>query len=114
MNIGPARRWLTDFVVAFVLFWAAAVFIGAPDGRAFAARLVPKLQQMPAAAGGDLVFPYTGVVPAHFSGGMPQLTSLLILSVTFSMLVAFNLAFWRHLRRAYAAPRYRRDRGPAG
>ncbi len=34
------------------------------------------------------------------------------LAIGLSMLAAFNLAFWRHLRRAYASPRrpWRRDR----
>lgn len=105
MNIG--RRWLTDFLVAFVLFWAAAVFIGAPDGRAFAAHLLPKLQQISALPARGSPLPYPG-------GGVPQSASLLILSVTFSSLVAFNLAFWRHLRRAYASPRRRRGGGAAG
>jgi hypothetical protein len=31
--------------------------------------------------------------------------TLLLLSVALAALVAFNLAFWRHLRRAYASPR---------
>jgi hypothetical protein len=107
MNIGPARRWLTDFLVAFVLFWAAVAFIGAPDGRAFAAHLLPKLQQMNALPRRDLALP-------HPRGGVPQQTSLLILGVTFSSLVAFNLAFWRHLRRAYAIPRRRHGGVAAG
>jgi len=37
----------------------------------------------------------------HASQGQSQL----LLSVAFAAIVAFNLAFWRHLRRAYASPR---------
>ncbi len=33
------------------------------------------------------------------------LTALALLAVVFSSLVAFNLAFYRHLRRVYASPR---------
>ena len=42
-------------------------------------------------------------------GGHPNLPnerqSLGLLSLAFALLVALNLAIWRHLRRAYASPR---------
>jgi hypothetical protein len=34
-----------------------------------------------------------------------RVTELAVLGLTFSLLVAFNLAFWRHLRRVSASPR---------
>jgi len=34
-----------------------------------------------------------------------RMTEFAVLGLTFSLLVAFNLAFWRHLRRVSASPR---------
>jgi hypothetical protein len=36
---------------------------------------------------------------------MRRVMALAVLGLTFSLLVAFNLAFWRHLRRVSASPR---------
>jgi hypothetical protein len=40
-------------------------------------------------------------VPRHTTKG----TAILLLGSIFSLIVAFNLAFFRHLRREYASPR---------
>ncbi|MFM9942353.1 MAG: hypothetical protein ACKVP7_22955 [Hyphomicrobiaceae bacterium] len=34
-----------------------------------------------------------------------QPTAMIVLGLTFTLIFAFNLAFWRHLRRVYASPR---------
>ena len=41
----------------------------------------------------------------------PTAASYLLLSLAAAAVAAFDLAFWRHLRRAYASPRRGRRRG---
>jgi hypothetical protein len=107
---GPVRRWLTDFLAAFILFWAAVLFIGGSNGHAFAARPLPKLQPGVTPPSVISLLPRASdLLPPHRGGDRSKRASLLILSLSFSSLVALNLAFWRHLRRVYAFPRRRPD-----
>ena len=50
--------------------------------------------------------------PAGALLGVRHISDLVVLGVTFSLLFAMNLAFWRHLRRVSASPRQRVWRRP--
>jgi hypothetical protein len=112
------RRWVADFALAFVLFWAAALGFGVAHSRAYAVPL-PVL-------GREVVTPDAGPLdpamnPASLRASEQRPTvdhatqqpepspehARLLLSLAFAALAAMNLGFWRHLRRVYASPRRR-------
>ncbi|HET6927898.1 MAG TPA: hypothetical protein VFI48_13700 [Hyphomicrobiaceae bacterium] len=120
------RRWVADFALAFVLFWAAALGFGVAHSRAYAVPL-PVL-------GREVVTPDAGpsdpamnramnpaMNPASLRASEQRPTvghatqqpepspehARLLLSLAFATLAAMNLGFWRHLRRVYASPRRR-------
>jgi hypothetical protein len=103
------RRGLADFILVLALFWTL-VFVGSVNnGTAFAIGL-PKVGNeaiMRDVAGPDPVsFHAPGSTSLYLAQEDPRRPqTLLLLSVALAALVAFNLAFWRHLRRAYASPR---------
>jgi len=106
-----ARRWVADFVVAFVLFWAAALALGAAHSRAYAVSLSVLVREIllpdvapatPASLGVELS-PKAGQT-LHKPETSPDHARLL-LSVAFAALAAINLGFWRHLRCVYVSPR---------
>jgi hypothetical protein len=103
-----AGRWVADFALAFVLFWAAALALGAAHSRAYAVSLPVFVQETivpdvapatPASLRANELSPAAGQ-------SLPKYARLL-LSVAFATLAAINLGFWRHLRRVYASPRRR-------
>ena len=106
-KVGLAR-WITDFAVAFVLFWAVAFALGGNHSRAYAVSL-------PALATEAILPDSAASSPASFRTDQPNQAihkaqtrpdqARLLLSVAFAAIVAFNLGFWRHLRRVYASPR---------
>ena len=58
------------------------------------------------------------LLPAQFLAAIcnslqDNVGSMLGLAIGLSMLAAFNLAFWRHFRRAYASPRRAESAPPA-
>src|SRR5262245_23924018 len=108
---GGTRRWVADFVVALVLFWAAALALGAAHSRAYAVSLPGLVRQslMPDAAPAT---PALGVNEHARRAGRslpkPETSpeyARLLLSLALATLAAINLGFWRHLRCAYASPR---------
>jgi len=106
------RRIGADFALAFLLLCAAAFAVGTIHSRAHAVPL-PAIDSQAILEGSSLA----GLQPvaahptgaptrsdAHKAHASPRQAQLL-LSLAFAAIVAFNLAFWRHLRRAYASPR---------
>jgi hypothetical protein len=108
---GGLRRWAADFALAFILFWAVALSFSASHSRAYAISLPtlakeairpdPALSR-PASLRGDRPSPAGQSI--HKAQTSPE-QALVLLSVAFAALAAFNLGFWRHLRRVYASPR---------
>jgi hypothetical protein len=104
------RRGALDFVLALALFWTVAFAVSLNHSRAFAVPLPP-------VSNGSILRDVAGLNPVNFHApGSSSLylaqedpgrqsRALALLSLAFAGLVAFNLAFWRHLRRAYASPR---------
>lgn len=106
---GGWRRSLGEFTIALVVFWMVALGANWGDSRAFAVTL-PVLsskatvtrERLSTPAGLQAVRPGgLGIRKSHIS----QRHALLLFSIALAAIVAFNLAFWRHLRRAYASPR---------
>ena len=88
-----------DFVLAFALIWASVFAVEFARSRAHAEGLL-----------------HTAVVHATADLGAdgelgPTAVSYLLLSLAAAAVAAFDLALWRHLRRAYASPRRGRRRG---
>lgn len=103
------RRIFADFAFAFVLLCTTALLvIGAGHNHAHAVPL-PAIDSRAILEGssqvGALPMPTRHASPdvhkAHTSPAHAQL----LLSLALAAIVAFNLAFWRHLRRVYASPR---------
>ena len=104
------RRGIADFGMAMALFWAVAFFVNGDHNRAHAIG-VPKIWKE-AVQNGAISKPagwQDGAAGRAPAGGraadLDQQQALILLSFAFAMIVAINLAFWRHLRRAYASPR---------
>jgi len=112
-NRASVRRWVADFALAFMLFWAVALALGAVNSRAWALSLpggVPdgaitpdRAVARPARLGADRPSRAAGR-PIPNTPASPEQARLL-LSLAFATLAAANLGFWRHLRRVYASPR---------
>jgi hypothetical protein len=105
---GSLRRLGADFALAFILFWAVALSLSAGHTPAHAVYL-PALAK-------EAILPDSSVSkPASFRTDQPSQAAhkaqtspeqaRLLLSVAFAAIIAFNLGFWRHLRRVYASPR---------
>ena len=111
---GSVRRWVADFALAFVLFWAAALGFGAAHSRAYAVALPVLVREVmtadaaPASPASLRANELSGTVAhaIHKPETSPEHARLL-LSLAFATLAAINLGFWRHLRRVYASPRRR-------
>jgi hypothetical protein len=107
------RRWIADFALVFMLFWAVALTLGWAHSRAWATSLPVGV--------GDAINPDRPAArPARLGADEPRRAAgqsihknipdtpaqaRLLLSLAFATLAAVNLGFWRHLRRAYATPR---------
>jgi hypothetical protein len=110
-------RTAFDAAAGLAVFFLIALLAGASAGSADGlARFGNPLQlsgdgPAPAAA----VPPVQTAVPLPPSGiskllaGSGRRNAFYLLAAVFSALVAFNLAFFRHLRRVYAAPPTRED-----
>jgi len=124
-TIGPLRlilRTTADIFVGLVLFLAVAHAIGAYERNTAATHRLGGLLAVSSSAGDFLKFSLddspliaaavvaTAVpVPQTVTFSTPRLpaagTAWVLLGSVFSGMVAFNLAFFRHLRREYASPR---------
>jgi hypothetical protein len=103
------RLILIDFVLAFVLIWTGVITIGVARSRAHAEGVSAIGAVVRTVAGHNLAS--AGVAALEMASHTPKrvgrspLQTYLLLSLCVAALTAFNLAFWRHLRRAYASPR---------
>ena len=105
---GELRRIGADFAFAFVLLCAATIALGASHSRAHAVPL-PAIDSQAILEGSSL----PGLQTVAARGAAPRVHQVhasrpqaqLLLSLAFAAIMAFNLAFWRHLRRVYASPR---------
>ena len=110
-NNGGFRRWVADFALAFALFWVVAFAVSVSHTRAYAVPLsvfgkeiVARDSAQSSRAGFRAPESNGSIQTAHKAQTSPEQARLL-LSVAFAAIVAFNLGFWRHLRRVYASPR---------
>lgn len=122
---GPLRailRIAADSLIGLVLFVVFAFAVGAYESHSTATHRLGGILAVSASAGELLKYSLDDspliaaavvatAVPVPHSGTISRLhntprdTAYLLLAVIFSALVAFNLAFFRHLRREYASPR---------
>jgi len=103
------RRGVADFAMALALFWAVAFYISGDHNRAhaIAAPRIGKETILNAAITrpANWQSALTGRASRTWAAEIDRQSSLVVPSVAFAAIVALNLAFWRHLRRAYASPR---------
>ncbi len=122
---GPFRtilRTAGDAMIGLVLFLMFALAVSAYERTYDATHRLGDILSVSSNAGDLLKFSLDGspliaaavvatAVPVPHSGATSRLprtdgrTAFLLLAGIFSGLVAFNLAFFRHLRREYASPR---------
>ena len=122
---GPLRtvlRIAADALIGLVLFVAFAFAVGAYESHSLATHRLGGILSMSSSAGDLLKFslddspliaaavvatavpvPHTATATGLHS--TTRDTAYMLLAGIFSALVAFNLAFFRHLRREYASPR---------
>ncbi|MGZ5823318.1 MAG: hypothetical protein ACXWJ2_05185 [Hyphomicrobium sp.] len=115
-------RTVADALFGLVLFLAFAFAVGAYESHSPATHRLGGILSMSSSAGDLLKFSLDDspliaaavvatAVPVPHSATVSGLrsttrdTAYVLLAVIFSALVAFNLAFFRHLRREYASPR---------
>ena len=116
------RSWLRDMVLGAAIFLmlplGATLFSGRDLGWSASEARASEIMALQA---GDIAFE-PGVSPESLLGAIARLlgaqdmlperpTEFLVLGLSFSLLVALNLAFARHLRRV-SAPRRRDAAGP--
>ncbi len=124
-KIGPLRfvlRTAADALIGLVLFLAFAFAVGAYESHSSAAHRLGGILSVSSSAGDLLKFSLDDspliaaavvatAIPVPHSAAVSGLrstsrdTAYVLLAGIFSALVAFNLAFFRHLRREYASPR---------
>lgn len=108
---GRLRRSIIDFAAALALFWIIALAIGGATGQAFAVPLpapssAMTLDDTTATESISLYSATSNEAARSFQRGSAGGShALLLLSIAFAAIFAFNLAFLRHLRRVYASPR---------
>lgn len=102
------REIAIDFVLVFVLIWASAFAVAFARSRAHAEGL---LHTAVVRATADLARVAAGEDGELGSTAASSASNDLLLSLAAAAIVAIDLAFWRHLRRAYASPRRGRRRG---
>lgn len=102
------RRIVADFMLAFLIVCAVALAVGPGHSRAHAVPL-PQIDSHAILEGSSRVS-----LPAAFTTRTNDYRyqtqtgrerAHVLLSIALAAVVALNLAFWRHLRRAYASPR---------
>jgi hypothetical protein len=104
------REMAIDFVLVFALIWGSAFAVAFARSRAHAEGLRPAAVARTATT--DRARARTA--DAYHSSDLTaasQASSYVVLSLAVAAVAALDLAFWRHLRRAYASPRRGRRRG---
>jgi site-specific recombinase len=126
-----AIRTVADALIGLVLFLAFAFAIGTYERTSVVTHRLGDILAVSSSAGDLLKFSLDDspvivaavvatAVPVPHSGAVAGLrhttrqTAFILLAGVFSTLVAFNLAFFRHLRREYASPRRGAWRGGFG
>ncbi len=124
-DAGPLRlvlRTAADVFIGLILFVSFVLALSAHERTMAATHRLGDLLSVSSSAGDLLKFSLDDrplmaaavvatAVPAPqgaaFSGRRqtPKSAAIVLLGGIFSMIVAFNLAFFRHLRREYASPR---------
>jgi hypothetical protein len=111
------RLILIDFVLAFAVIWLVVFTVGVARGRAHAegvstigalVRTMARENLASAGVAAPDIAPDIApdmATPARKRTDAPRLPTYLLLSLSVAAMAALNLAFWRHLRRAYASPR---------
>jgi hypothetical protein len=110
---GALRLIVIDFVLAVALIWTSVLVAGLARGRAHAAGPATAGALVQSLAAHAPQSQPVGVQGARYTRervGSSRLETYLALSLSVAALAALNLAFWRHLRRAYASPRRSRWR----
>jgi len=122
---GPLRlvlRTAADVTLGLILFAIFALALGAFERTQVATHRLGGILSVSSSAGDLLKFsiddspliaaavvatavPVSRTSAADLPRQTPRQTAFLLLGGIFSALVAFNLAFFRHLRREYASPR---------
>lgn len=104
------RLCLRDFVLSLIVFLAIfAMPSGSqtnwapPKAAAADITLAQAVETTPGAVS-ESTFVLATRQPGH-SGNAERTRAMILLGLTFSLLLSFNLAIWRHLRREYASPR---------
>ena len=102
-------RWARDFVLALSLFWLAVFVCDGPHNQAYAIPLPSHVSsgvEHPTALSAHA---WERAAKAEFrvlrESRDERTRTLILLSLAFAGLTSLNLAFLRHLRRAYASPR---------
>ena len=111
----PLYRFAADLVLGFGFFVLLAIAVAGTarltqvaSGVAHAGGLVQALQDSDIVAGPSLVQPATVALAPPPHAKRPDAGSVVafaVLATVFALMFAFNLAFFRHLRTAYASPR---------
>ena len=124
-SAGPLRlvlRTAADVFIGLILFVTFALALSAHERTSAATHRLGDLLSISSSAGDLLKFslddsPLIAAAVVATAVPVPQAAAfsaprharkaplLLLLAGIFSMIVAFNLAFFRHLRREYASPR---------
>ncbi len=125
-NAGPLRlvlRTAADVCIGLILFVSFALAISAHQRTSAATHRLGGLLSISSSAGELLKFslddsPLIAAAVVATAVPVPQQAAafsaprhttkggaIVLLGAIFSMIVAFNLAFFRHLRREYASPR---------
>lgn len=124
-KVGPLRlilRTTADVCIGLILFLTFALALGAYERNAAATHRLSGLLSISSSAGDLLKFSLddspliaaavvASAVPVPQTGAFAVVhrpsdaASMLLLAAIFSGIVAFNLAFFRHLHREYASPR---------
>jgi len=99
------RRGFADFAMALALFWAVALYVSGDHNRAHAVAAPRIGKETIQNAAIPRPASWQGPVVPRARADIDRQQALALLSVAFAAIVALNLAFWRHLRRAYASPR---------
>ena len=100
-----------DFVLVFALIWASAFAVAFARSRAHAEGLRAPVVR---SAASGLASARVRTAVAYRAPGptaASPASSYVLLSLAAAAVAALYLAFWRHLRRAYASPRRGRRRG---
>ena len=106
VNRATLRRGAIDFALALMLFWLLTFALSTHDGKAHAVPLYanPQGAQTTPEKVNRLTLLSFETAAAILTFPMSA-NRWALLSLAFALLVALNLAIWRHLRRAYASPR---------